>query len=272
MTCLYERGKRSTNFKEKVMDLQTLQRKAPSIFATQPYGKMSDKYRFIPTIDILTALEKEGFTPFTVKENRVRLEDKKGFARHAIRLRNDTTMKQVGELVPEIVLMNSHDGSSSFQLSAGIYRLVCANGMVVGNDTISTRIRHSGEVGDIIEGVFEVVREMPAVLEQVGVWQGINLEPRQQAALASAASTLRWKDENQIRPADLLRKHRKIDEKTDLWTTFNVIQENIIKGGVRSVGSTGTRSRSRAVASVAEDQRLNKALWVLADQMAKTLH
>lgn len=253
------------------MNTELLRRNVPSIFATQPYNKMSDKYRFIPTIDILNALEEEGFTPFSARENRVRIEDKKGFARHAIRLRNATTMKEVGGLVPEVVLINSHDGSSSFQLSAGIYRLVCANGMVVGNDAISARIRHSGEVGDVIEGVFDIVREMPHILEQVNTWQEIDLNVGQRTALARAAIPLRWKDENAVHAHDLLFTHRAADAKTDLWTTFNVIQENMMKGGVRSTGSTGARSRSRAVASVAEDQRLNKSLWILADQMAKTL-
>lgn len=252
---------------------QQLRHSAPSVFATEPYGELSSKYRFIPTIDVVDALAKHGFTPSKVMENHVRKADKRGYAKHLIRFRNSDILPQVGDLVPEIILTNSHDGTSAFQLSAGLYRLVCSNGLTVGADQMSVRQRHSGKVDDVIEGVFSLVDEFPQIAETAYEWQGIQLTAAQRIDFARAAVPLRWEaDENQnspVNPSRLLEPWRRDDAADDLWTTFNVVQENIIKGGVGAKGSDGRRRRSRAVGSVNEDQRLNKALWTLAAKLAK---
>lgn len=252
---------------------QQLQQKAPSIFATEPYGELSDKYKFIPTIDVVDALAKHGFAPAKVMESRTRIEAKRGFAKHMIRFRNSDILPQVGDLVPEIILTNSHDGTSAFQISAGLYRLVCSNGLTVGNDQMTVRQRHSGHIDDVLKGVFSVVDEFPQVAATAREWQGIQLTSAQQVAFARAALPLRWDggdNENYpVNPSHLLTYRRNADSAADLWTTFNVVQENIIKGGVRARGNDGRRRRSKAVNSVNEDQRLNKALWTLAAEMAK---
>lgn len=251
---------------------QQLFDKAPSIFAATPYHEMSSKYTFIPTIDIVDALSKQGFTPAKVMESRTRKAEKAGFAKHMIRFRNSDILPQKGDLVPEIILTNSHDGSSAFQISAGLYRLVCSNGLTVGNDQMVVRQRHSGQIDDIIEGVFNVVDEMPLALEEAREWQGIQLTEQQRIAFARSAMPLRWGGENDnypVNPSHLLTPRRAADTGTDLWTTFNVVQERIIKGGVRARGSDGRRRASKAVSSVNEDQRLNKALWTLASELAK---
>lgn len=252
---------------------QQLHNRAPSIFATEPYRELSDKYKFIPTIDVVDALAAQGFTPAKVMESRVRKLDKQGFAKHMIRFRNSDILPQVGDLVPEIILTNSHDGSSAFQISAGLYRLVCSNGLTVGNEQMSVRQRHSGQIDDVLEGVFNVVDEFPEIARTAKEWQGIQLTDPQRIAFARAAMPLRWdggENENYpVNPSHLLNYHRTADSGSDLWTTFNRVQENIIKGGVRAVGSDGRRRRSKAVNSVNEDQRLNKALWTLAAEMAK---
>lgn len=249
-----------------------LRKHAPSVFATEPYNKMSDKYRFIPTIEVVDALAAQGFTPSKAYESRTRLLDKHGYAKHLIRFRNTDALPQVGDLIPEIVLTNSHDGSSSFQITAGLYRLVCSNGLTVGNDQIAVRQRHSGHIDDILEGVFSVVEDFPKVADTAREWQGIELTTSQRIAFARAATPLRWDDDGAgnypVNPSHLLQPVRTGDLGKDLWTTFNVVQEHIIKGGMRAIGSNGRRRRSKAVNSVNEDQRLNRALWTLAAELA----
>jgi len=253
--------------------LNHLRAKAPSIFAEEPYGGMSDKYKFIPTSEVVEKLLGEGFIVSSFQENRVRSEDKHGFAKHTVRFRQPRLAPQVGDVIPEVVLTNSHDGTSAFQLSAGLYRLVCSNGMIVGNDMINVRQRHSGNVGDVIEGVFSVLNEMPEVIDTAQRWQGITLSNEQRVAFAKAAIPLRWDaDEHNnfpVRADQILRPRRQADVAPTLWNTFNVMQEHIIKGGVRAISSNGRRRASKAVNSVNEDTRLNKALWSLAAEMEK---
>lgn len=250
-----------------------LRPKAPSIFATEPYEKMSDKYTFIPTIDVVEALGKHGFKPAKVMESRVRDEGKRGFAKHMIRFRHSDALPQVGDLIPEIILTNSHDGTSAFQVSAGLFRLVCSNGLTVGNNMMNLRQRHSGRVDDVLEGVFSVVDDFAEVHRETSEWQRIPLTAQKRLAFATAAADLRWErnEDHQlpVNPSRLLQPWRGADSGEDLFTTFNVIQENLIKGGVSARGSDGRRRRSRAVTSVNEDQRLNKALWTLAAELAK---
>lgn len=253
--------------------MNNLRLKAPSIFAEEPYGGMSNKYKFIPTSEVVEKLLDEGFIISKFQENRVRNEDKHGFAKHMIRFRQPNLAPQVGDIIPEVVLTNSHDGTSAFQLSAGLYRLVCSNGMVVGNDMVNVRQRHSGNVGDVIEGVFSVLDEIPAVIDTAQRWQGITLTQNQQRIFAQAALPLRWEaDQNGNLPVDavqILRPRRQADVAPTLWNTFNIMQEHIIKGGVRARSSNGHRRSSKAVNSVSEDTRLNKALWTLASEMEK---
>ena len=69
----------------------------------------------------------------------------------------------------------------------------------------------------------------------------------------------------------LLTVRRSADQGSDLWKTFNVIQENVIKGGIRLVreNEQGQRSlaRTRAVNSIDRDAKLNKELMQLALKM-----
>src|SRR5262249_39656086 len=124
-----------------------LHRSAPSIFASTPWHHMSDGYRFVPTIEVVDLLRGRGFQPVRAQQSRSRIEGKGAFTKHLIRFRHDSLIDapRVGEEIPELVLVNSHDGTSSYQLMAGIFRLVCSNGLVVqSTDFGSIRVHHSG--------------------------------------------------------------------------------------------------------------------------------
>ena len=93
----------------------------PSIFADAPHGSRSDRYAYIPTSTVLTKLRQEGFEPFMVCQTRVRNEDRREYTKHLIRLRHASQIN--GDEANEIILLNSHDGTSSYQMLAGMFRL-----------------------------------------------------------------------------------------------------------------------------------------------------
>ena len=66
----------------------------------------------------------------------------------------------------------------------------------------------------------------------------------------------------------LLAPKRREDVGQDLWKTFNVLQENLVRGGVRAQNTNGRRMRTRAVIGVDAGVRLNRELWALAEGMA----
>ncbi|MCC6206565.1 MAG: DUF945 domain-containing protein [Gammaproteobacteria bacterium] len=259
----------------RALSLDEVQRAAPSIFAETPHAKLSGRYTLIPTGKVLEALHHEGFVPTRVMQTRIRNESGIGTAKHLVRLRHRDQLDRpatVDAIVPEVVLVNSHDGSSSYQLHAGLYRFVCSNGMVVADGCIgSLSIRHAGNVVDeVIEGVYEIVKETPRLIERVADYRATSVSDREARVLAGAALDLKYEpDKAPIGPDQLIVPRRAEDHGTDLWSRMNVVQENLLRGGLRGQSANGRRLRTRAVASVSDDVRLNKALWRLTEEFAR---
>lgn len=241
---------------------------APSVVAGSAHHSRGERYSFIPTVQVIDGLRAEGFQPYEVRQTRVRKLDKREHTKHMVRLRHADAIDATGE-VPEIILLNSHDGSSSYQIMAGVFRFVCSNGLIAGDMVENIRVRHSGNVvDDVIEGATRVLHDTKDVVARIGEYKGIELSPAEGVAFATAALQVRWGDEAPVKAIDVLQPHRYEDCKTDLWTTFNRVQENLIKGGVSGRSATGRRTSTRAVGGVSENVKLNKALWTLADTMA----
>lgn len=251
---------------------------APSAFATEPWAGQSDKYEFIPTVEIINAMRESGFAPFKASQSSTRIEGKELFTKHMIRFRSlDTLAKTaiVGDSLPEIVMINSHDGTSAYKLFFGIFRLVCSNGMVVADSLLgSINIRHVGDVvREVIAGSKQLVESTPAVMDTVAKWQTIDLAPAESLALATAAHTYRFADADfvpaDVTPERLLRSNRYNDNGTDLWRTFNRIQENTTQGiKGRRDRVTGRNTGLRGIKSIDGDVKLNRALWAMAEKMA----
>jgi hypothetical protein len=248
---------------------------APSIFAAQPWERMTARYTFIPTIQIVDRMRREGFEPVAAGQSLSRIEGKQNFTRHLVRFRDmrkgdSPASHALGTIYPELVLTNSHDGTSAYKLDAGLFRLVCTNGMVVAAGDISQiNVRHSGGADGIIDATYQIVEDFPKVLGSVERFDQLRLTHPQQEAFAEAALSLRY-DEGQspVTPLQIIRPRRNADTSPTLWNTLNVVQEHLLNGGVRGVNpTTQRRVRTRAIASITENIRLNKALWTLAERM-----
>lgn len=193
-----------------------IMRVAPSIFATEPHESRSDRYTYIPTIQVLDALRKEGFAPFMVCQTRVRNLEKKDHTKHMIRLRHANQIN--GKEANEIILLNSHDGTSSYQMLAGMFRFVCHNGMVCGDTLGDIRVRHQGDViSDVIEGAYTVLDSFEAAEEQRDGMKALTLNDGEQAAFARAALTLRYDDPERPAPVteDQLLSARRYEDRSD---------------------------------------------------------
>ncbi len=248
---------------------------APSIFATQPWHAMSDRYAFIPTSDVVTKLRGEGFQPVAATQSATRIEGKGAFTKHVIRFRDmrqgdAPVVRRLGMLFAELVLTNSHDGASVYQLDAGLFRLICLNGMTVADHTVAPiKVRHTGNADGIINATYEVVEQFPKVLDSVERFSQLRLAAPAREAYAAAALTLKYDDAAPIAPAALLAPRRMDDAEPTLWNTYNTVQEHLVKGGDRgrTQAASHRRVKTRAVTGIAEDSRLNKALWTLTEKM-----
>ena len=252
---------------------EDLQRLAPSVLATGAHHRVTSRYQFISTLDLIQGLEQEGWFPVQASESRARTEDRDGFVKHLLRFRRfDGRLPLVGDSFPEIVLLNSHDGSCTYQLHAGLFRLVCSNGMIIASAAMGQlRRRHTGDaLREVIEGTYEIVDTVPAIARQVDHFQGIELKPTEQTAFAEAALSLRWEPaQAPVTPAQLLHARRPEDDSPSLWTTYQRVQENLLKGGQKGAHRAGRRTTTRAIKSVDGNVKLNQALWLLTERMAE---
>jgi hypothetical protein len=248
-----------------------IMRVAPSIFADGKHESRSERYTYIPTIDVLNGLRKEGFQPFMVCQTRVRDEGQRDHTKHMIRLRHGSQIES--KEANEIILLNSHNGTSSYQMLAGMFRFVCHNGMVCGETLSDIRVPHKGDVvGRVIEGAFTVLDGFELVNEQRDGMKGLTLNTGEQQAFARAALTLKYDDPETPAPVtetQVLAPRRFEDRADDMWTTFNRVQENMLKGGLRGRNRAGRTSTTREVTGIDQNVKLNRALWVLAEEMRK---
>ena len=263
------------------LTLQQIEQLAPSAVQGHAHSSRSSKYAFIPTLEIIKGMFKAGFNVFSASESRTRDASRRGFVKHMLRFRREgQTALAVGDSLPEVVLVNSHDGSSRYKLMAGIFRLVCSNGMIVADCSLaSVSIKHMGDVvAEVVESANMIAEHSQQTFASINDWSRLQLTAGERTAFAEAAHAYRFADTDgkvatPIMPRQLLNPRRREDNKTDLWTTFNVVQENVIKGGLHAVqyneGIPVRNVSSRAVKSIDGDVKMNKALWTLADALKK---
>ncbi len=254
---------------------EELRRCAPSIFATQPIDTVSDRYSFLPTSSLLKGMRENGWLPVRAEQQSVRTEARRGFQKHLIRFARAEHLGswEKNQVRPEVVLLNSHDKSSAYQLHCGLFRLVCSNGMVVSDGTFQRiSIKHSGFSPDsVIDASFRVLGAVPDIMNKVKLFQDRILTDAERLALATGAATYRWEDSSKapVSPSTLLNPRRFGDGAKDLWTALNTVQENVIRGGQRDYSRRrpdGSRMpKSRAIKGIDEDLKLNKALWHMAE-------
>jgi hypothetical protein len=235
------------------------------------HESMSSRYAFIPTLKPLNVFQDLGWYPAKIQEKRVLKQQKAGFQTHIVRLGNQDV--SVGDEFPEIILVNSHSGGSSFQIKLGYYRLVCSNGLTVGSSVVDHRIRHVGYTDDkVFNAIDDIVNHIPKIDNVVKQWKAIELNRDEKGIFSNSALKLRYDDEelSAVVPYSSLTSPRRWDDrKDDLWTTFNAVQENLIRGGLRGRSREGKNRSMRAVNNITESIKLNSALWDLTEKMAE---
>lgn len=139
--------------------------------------------------------------------------------------------------MPEIIILNSHGGESSFQLLPGYFRSVCTNSLVCGQSFGEIRVPHRGNVAEkVIEGAYEVLGVFDLMEEKRDAMESLLLPPPAQHALAEAALTYRFGEKHQpVTTTQILTPRRYEDRRDDLWSVFNRCQENLLKGGCPDV-------------------------------------
>ena len=246
-----------------------------TIMAERPYQEVSNRFSFIPTIKPIEVLADFGWHPVAIAEQRVRLADKRGFQRHAVKFQNPayTHDLQLHETRPELVMINDHSGLTAFQFLLGLWEKVCINGLIVQRDSIAEqRVLHRGYTADkVANAIATMIPAIPQLLADVDRMRDIKLLPGEANAFAKAAIELRWDGEKYaVNPQAVAYPLRREQKEDSLWNVYNTVQEKILRGGVYIQNlETKNVQKARSVNGLTENLRLNKALFTLADEMAK---
>lgn len=257
----------------EALDNEALFRHVPSVFAREAHDSRSERYVYVPTIEIVEGLRREGWFPFFAVQSVPRDGSRHGHAKHMLRLRRDDGIGMPE--AAEVIIVNSHDGTSAYQMFAGMLRFVCTNSMIAGERFEEVRVPHKGGIQDrIIEGVYTVAEDFPRLIDATETMKDTRLSRDEQQVLAEASLVARYgEEESPVRPDQIIAPRRREDVGQNLWQTFNVIQENLIRGGLDGRRQTADgrirRSRTRPINGIDQNVGLNRALWTLAEGMQR---
>lgn len=251
---------------ESGLTIDSINRVAPAVLAAAPHPSRSEKYKMISTYDLIIGLGRAGFVPYEVRQTRSRTEERRAAAKHMLRLRHESQMGG-GTEVGEVVLLNSHDGTSPYRLMAGVFRMVCSNGLIAGDIGLDLKVQHSGKIDEVVSASFEVLNNFDRVRDQVERFKQKILSEEAQRKFAQDAIELRWGQSAPIEVAQALEVRRTQDLGQDAWTILNRIQENVVRGGLPGVSKTGKPRHTRTVTNLSENVRINRGVWSLAEAL-----
>jgi hypothetical protein len=257
----------SANVFGAALSLEAVRERAPAVFAASAHERTSSKYTFIPTERVLNGLISAGFVPVEARQARS-VRASTIHARHILRLRRRFETVSLRDSVPEVVFLNSHDGTSAYQLRMGLFRVVCTNGLIVSRGAFPAFcVPHRGDVVDaVVTGALEMSERFESLATQVERMESRPMFKDEQVEFAERALALRYPviAESGMQPSQLLTCRRVEDGSDDLWSVLNRVQENLLGGGLSRRSVRGRLTRTRRITSIREDVRLNGRLWDLA--------
>ena len=264
--------------KDQFLTMEQIREQAPSVFTKKGSHETSDKYTHIPTDRIIEDMKLLGWGVVDAKEVKARKNSTKGFQKHLLVFRNDEVVinGDDGDTVfPQILLTNSHDGKNSFTFTAGLFRMVCENGLVVSTTEFENmKIRHMGyDFETLQETIKMMVEKLPLTVESMNKLRQTEMEEKQILEFARKALDVRFgenKTNTQHIKVDLkefVTPTRQEDYGNDLWSVFNVVQEKIIEGDFEYTFGSKVR-KARRIKNFKQDLELNAKLYDLALEYA----
>lgn len=251
-----------------------IKERASSVFTAQGSSDTSQKYSHISTDRIIEDMEALGWGVVDAKQVRARKGE--GYQKHLVVFRNNDLFIEGtdgDDVFPQILLTNSHDGKNAFTFTAGLFRMVCENGLVISTQEFNNmKIRHYGyDFTKLQEVITSMVESLPLTVESMNRFKQTQLEEEKALEFAKKALEARFGEEQAqnitIDLRELITPTRTEDSGNDLWSIFNVVQEKLVHGMFNY--QTGTKTRkARKIKNFRQDIELNAKLYELANEYA----
>ena len=252
----------------KFLTLEELKETTPSIFTKKGSSNTSKKYTHIPTDRVIKDLELLGWGVVDAKQVKARKGE--GYQKHLVVFRNPDVVingKDGDTVYPQILLTNSHDAKNSFQFQAGLFRMICENGLVIADKQFEDyKIRHMGYDFETLQGVIkDMIANLDLTVESMNKMKATELTEEQTLDFAKqlletrvAGSKNKFGDEA---IADILTPQRKQDKGNGLWEVFNRVQENIVEGNFQYLTPGGKLRQARPIKNFRQDMNINAKMY-----------
>lgn len=259
--------------KSTFLSMDEIREQAPSVFTETPAPNVSKHYTHIPTSNVVADMEKLGWGVIDVKEVKARKQV--GVQKHLVVFRNNDVIinGDDGDTVyPQILLTNSHDGKNAFTFTAGLFRMICENGLVISTQELeNVKMRHMGYTFEELQvKIKEMVERLPLTVESMNKMKATEIKEKEALKFAKKALTTRFTEDQikvfKIDLKELIKPVRKEDQGNDVWSLYNVVQEKIITGDFEY--TTGTKARkAREIKNFNQDLKVNKELFAMANEL-----
>jgi hypothetical protein len=272
----------SRNANNSALTIDRIQQLAPAVFATTKHTRLTDRYVSLHTSDLIPVMGDYGYTPVQAAQKRSRTTSAEHSSHMIAFAKAGDDGYTGGDIRPEIILYNSHDGTGSVKLFAGAFRFICSNGIVAG-DGFQSRMYHNKSALNGFEDMLRsTVEVLPSMMERIHLLRNTQLSYASSYEMAKRGVLTRWDmHEGQERGRyatdctirDALNVSRNEDNYTDAFTVFNRVQESVIRGKtfIKSLTAAtpyGSMRKARPVSSVKESIRINTELWNIAEELA----
>jgi hypothetical protein len=237
---------------------------------------LTQHYKTINTLDVINTLENKGMTYLGCSLAKPHKLENRGYQKHIVMM--DTGFKIDDDNTITLLVTNSYNGKTSLQFNLGIFRFVCANGLVAGNSLYKSRVLHKGQ--HVHDDLATICNELPNYTNNVynTAQTMLNSYMSPVAAEAYAKEVLEYAYNAQLDSYNIaeytiqeaLQIRRNADSPTNVYTTFNRVQENICKFGLYLEAKPETLEsnksnllfrKMRPIASIDRYKDVNQFMW-----------
>jgi hypothetical protein len=243
----------------------------PAVYSETHADRLSDKYVHVKTSDVLEIFQDHGWS---VREASAARKGNVQHSRHMLRLRHKDYLEgfRVDGIIPELVVLNSHNGSWALRMLLGMFRMVCTNGMVAGTIWDGVTLKHY-RLTDAEEKIKLATEQLGThvglLADTIETWDKIEMSIPDQIEFAKSASHIRWGEAAPVEEHVLLEARRTVDQGNTLWKVFNRVQESLTQGGFSGRSSNNRTFSVKGIKNVKRDYLYNQRLWSAANDFAQ---
>lgn len=235
-----------------------------------PSPKLTEKYTFLDTRKVVQDMADLGYAVTGVRRPAHRTPSG-AYGLHEVEFREPKYIGKSIDQAPRVLFINSYDGSRKAQLVGGIIRFACLNGLILGDLDGNEKFLHVGDFEqDLLDHMAKIAKSQEEAFTKIEHYRSTPIDDQLAIEMAREMAELRFgEDLPTLDFRNLLQPRRAEDLGTDLYTRWNVAQENLAKGGVPVIGKDGQPRLTAPVNSIIRSNDLNREWWNILEAEAE---